>query len=244
MTRSNEAASGPSKALVTKRVVLALLLAAWPASAEDGAAAASAEPALGCATTAVRKVQQRYDGVRDLAARFQQETQSVAFGGASDPDAVSGRVVFAKPGRMRWEYEKPEPSLVVTDGKVLWIYDPAAREAQKLAVDEGYLSGAAIQFLLGEGTILDSFEVTARECAEARVELELRPREPATYEQIDLSVDPATGWILATTVHDLFGNRTRVSFSDPRPNEGAPEELFRFEPPDGVRVLSLEAPPG
>ena len=75
-----------------------------------------------------------------------------------------------------------------------------------------------------------------------RAELELRPREAATYERIDLVVDLATGWILATTVHDLFGNRTEVAFSELRPNEGAPAERFRFDPPEGVRVLSLEAP--
>jgi len=55
-----------------------------------------------------------------------------------------GRVVFAKPGRMRWVYESPEPSLVVSDGETLWIYDPAAREAQRLPVTQGYLTGAAL----------------------------------------------------------------------------------------------------
>jgi outer membrane lipoprotein carrier protein len=197
---------------------------------------------LDCAGPATQKVQERYEGVRDLSARFVQQTQSIAFGGDSAADEVSGQVLFAKPGRMRWEYEKPEPSLVVSDGKVLWIYDPSAGEAQKLAVDQGYLSGAAIQFLLGEGRILDSFDVTARECTETRVELELRPREASTYERIDLAVDPGTGWILATTVLDLFGNRTRVSFSELRANAGAGAERFQFEPPEGVRVLSLEAP--
>jgi len=228
----------PSKDAVTTRVLLSCLLLALPAAAEEG----RVEPALDCAASATQKVQERYDGVRDLSARFVQQTQSIAFGGDSEADEVSGRVQFAKPGRMRWEYEKPEPSLVVSDGKVLWIYDPSAGEAQKLTVDQGYLSGAAIQFLLGDGRILDSFEVTARECSDTRVELELRPREASTYEWIDLSVDPGTGWILATTVHDLFGNRTRVSFSEPRANEGVAAERFRFEPPEGVRVLSLEAP--
>ena len=217
------------------------LLASLALAPVAGAEAPAVEP--DCAAAVTEKVQRRYDGVQDLSAHFEQETRSVAFGGASGAEPVSGRVLFAKPGRMRWEYEKPEPSLVVSDGEVLWIYDPAAAEAQKLPVDQGYLSGAAIQFLLGSGKIGDSFQVTARECGAERAELELVPREPSTYERIELSVDPATGWILATTVHDLFGNQTRVSFRDPKPNEGAPLERFRFEPPEGVRVLQLEAPP-
>ena len=225
-----------------ERILLAILLAAQPALGEDAVEGPSAGVAPTCAASATQKVQDRYDGVSDLSGLFIQQTRSVAFGGASEPVAASGRVLFAKPGRMRWDYEKPEPSLVVSDGAVLWIYDPVAGEAQKLTVDAGYLSGAAIQFLIGDGKILDSFEVAARECTEARAELELRPREASTYEQIDLVVDLATGWILATTVHDLFGNQTEVAFSELRANEGAPAERFQFDPPEGVRVLSLEAP--
>lgn len=225
-----------------KHVLLAILLAAQPALGEDPAEAPAPVADPTCAASATQKVQDRYDGVSDLAGFFVQQTRNVAFGGASEPVAASGRVLFAKPGRMRWEYEKPEPSLVVSDGAVLWIYDPVAGEAQKLTVDAAYLSGAAIQFLIGDGKILDSFEVTAHECSEARAELELRPREASTYERIDLAVDLDTGWILATTVHDLFGNRTEVAFSELRANEGAPAERFRFDPPEGVRVLSLETP--
>ena len=63
-----------------------------------------------------------------------------------------GRVEFAKPGRMRCEYEAPEPSLVVSDGKTLWIYDPTAKEVQVLAGRAGLPLGGGVQFLLGEGS--------------------------------------------------------------------------------------------
>ena len=136
-----------------------------------------------------------------------QTTQSVAFGGDSSPasEPARGRVEFAKPGRMRFEYETPEPSLVVSDGKTLWIYDPVAKEVQVLAVEGDFLSAAAIQFLLGEGRLQESFEVTARSCAPDRAELELRPRAEASYERIELVADPVSGWIRETTVHDLLG---------------------------------------
>ena len=51
-------------------------------------------------------------------------------------------------GRMRWTYVAPEPSLVVSDGKQLWIYDPVNREAQHLTVTAAYLSGAALSFVI------------------------------------------------------------------------------------------------
>jgi outer membrane lipoprotein carrier protein len=219
----------------------AALAALWLVAAA-AAAEAPAAPAPDCAAAVSAQVQARYDGVRSLRARFDQESRNVAFGGAGGPEASPsrGRVEFAKPGRMRWEYEAPEPSLVVSDGKKLWIYDPKAKEAQVLSVDQGFLSAAAIQFLLGEGKLLESFEAKARRCDPERAELELRPRAEASYERIDLVVDRKTGWIRETTVFDLLGNETRVRFEDLEAG-GAPDEArFRFEPGAGDRVLIIE----
>jgi outer membrane lipoprotein carrier protein len=221
-------------------LVLAAALLAGPGPAR-GDAPAPAD----CAESVARRVQARYDGVRDLRARFVQTTRSVAFG-AESPDAepARGEVAFAKPGRMRWSYEAPEPSLVVSDGETLWIYDPLAREVQVLDVDEGFLSGAALQFLLGNGRLLESFRVAAEGCGRAEVTLDLVPRAEATYERLRLDVDAASGEIRRTAVVDLFGNRTDVELSDVRTNQGLAPDLFRFEPPEGVRVLRLTEPSG
>jgi outer membrane lipoprotein carrier protein len=142
---------------------------------------------------------------------------------------------------MRWSYESPEPSLVVSDGRTLWIFDPAAQEVQVLPVDEGFLSGAAIQFLLGQGRILDAFAVESPDCAADPVRLVLVPREPATYERLELLVDRSGGDIRQTEVFDLFGNRTRVAFEEVRTNTSPPAALFQFQPPPGARVLEVPA---
>ena len=222
--------------------------AAQPAPGEPPPRPAPTQPAPGspsCGPEVAARIQARYDGIRSLRARFEQTTQSVAFGGDSGPasEPARGRVEFAKPGRMRFEYETPEPSLVVSDGKTLWIYDPVAKEVQVLAVEGDFLSAAAIQFLLGEGRLQESFEVTAKSCAPERAELELRPRAEASYERIDLVADPKSGWIRETTVRDLLGNRTRVVFEDVEAGGEPDAARFRFEPPEGVRVLTLEKEP-
>jgi outer membrane lipoprotein carrier protein len=229
----------------------AALLGAGLAPAARGADAPEAparDAERACAEAVARRVQARYEGIRDLRARFEQTTRSVALGGAAPaPLAARGSVIFAKPGRMRWSYEEPEPSLVVTDGATLWIYDPRAAEVQKMAVEGAFLSGAAIQFLLGQGSLLAEFEVESSDCVAARaaareVLLELRPRQPASYERLALLADPASGDVRETTVHDLFGNVTRVRMQDVRTNQGAGSELFVFEVPEGVRVIELPPP--
>ena len=197
-----------------------------------------------CANEIARQVQQRYEKVRDLSAHFEQTTRRVALGdGAGEALVASGDVVFAKPGKMRWSYESPEPSLVVSDGATLWIYDPKAREVQKLPLGEGYLSAAGVQFLLGEGKLRDEFRVSASGCGEAIVTLGLIPRRAAHYERLEMRVDRVSFAVRETSVVDLFGNRTTIAFDALRENTKPGADLFTFTPPEGVRVLSVPGAP-
>jgi len=209
-----------------------------------GGARADGEEPADCAREIVGRVQARYDGVRDLEARFTQRSRSVAFGGAGQEMRARGVALFAKPGRMRWTYEEPEPSVVVSDGQTLWIYDPAAKEVQEFPVGQGFLSGTAVQFLLGEGKILEAFGVHAEACAGETVRLFLRPRAEATYELLELVVVRATGDVRETAVVDLFGNRTDVVFESLRSDRRPDASQFRFEAGPGVRVLRPVPAPG
>jgi outer membrane lipoprotein carrier protein len=213
----------------------------------SGSVAGAEAPASSCAAEAgvetAARVQRRYDGIRDLAAGFEQESRSATFGGQPlmDADVKRGEVVFAKPGRMRWRYAEPEPSLVVSDGETLWIHDVEGGTATRLEVTAGYLSGAALQFLLGDGEILASFDVEATRCTPERVELTLLPKEDATYERLGLVADPETGDIVATSVVDLFGNETEIRFRDVVVNQTPSAETFSFVPPEGVELIDYAA---
>jgi outer membrane lipoprotein carrier protein len=198
---------------------------------------------LSCRDAVVAALQQRYESARDLRADIVQTTRSVALGTDSSQQMTSkGTVVFAKPGKMRWSYEEPEPSLVVSDGETLWIYDVAFREAQKFPATEGYLSGAAIQFLLGEGEIGRDFEISALRCEKAGAELKLRPRKPSSYEKLHVLVNPKTGDLLKTTVFFVLGNVTEVAFSNIELNSNPAASVFRLDPPADVRVIELNEP--
>lgn len=213
----------------------------------SAAASASGDGAKACAAgrgeAVARIVQARYDDIRDLEAGFSQRSESATFAGEPlvDDAEKRGRVVFAKPGRMRWHYAAPDESVVVSDGDTLWIYDVAGATATRLEVTAGYLSGAALQFLLGDGQLLESFRVRAIACGEETVELDLVPVAESTYERLGLVADVASGDIRETSVVDLFGNRTVIRFEGTRVNQSPPAATFRFEPPAGVEVIDYGA---
>ena len=55
----------------------------------------------------------------------------------------SGEVTFKKPGRMRWDYEKPDKSSYITDGGVLWLYEPDDKQAFKQDLEGVAAAGRA-----------------------------------------------------------------------------------------------------
>jgi len=252
ISNTDRAQSGMSGAAsIAASVVLGsliLLALTTGARAEEGAAESAAD--LSCAKEVAARVQDRYEAVRDIEAHFEQTTRSVTLGsvGKAKPSRQRGHVIFAKPGRMRWTYEEPDRSLVVTDGKSTWIYEPDAGEAQRLPSAEGFFTGAALQFLLGEGQLLTEFSVVALRCGgegegqQDTAELALTPRQPASYERLGMVARRSTGEILETTIVNLLGDSTRISFSKVRENRDPPPDTFIFEPPAGVDVIDIVAP--
>jgi len=226
-------------ALAVSLLLTASRGAAIMAAAEE-AAESSGAAMMRCRDRAASAVQSRYDGVRDVSAKFEQTTRPASLGSlASKPLVSRGRVVIAKPGRMRWTYEEPEPSLVVSDGETLWLFDPKFGEVQKIPAGEGFLTGAAAQFLLGAGDMRRDFNVTAMSCRASEAELELVPRQPASYEKLFLLVDPSSGEVHGTRIVDLLGNVVGVEFHDLRFNQNPGGSEFRFQAPVGVKVIEV-----
>ena len=200
-----------------------------------------ASPSADCLDRAIDALQTRYERVTDLRAHFVQTTRAAHMGTiAPEPVTSRGHMVVAKPAKMRWVYEKPDESVVVSDGETLWIYDPAFKEAQRLPVGEGFLSGVAVQFLLGEGDLRRDFAIVLIGCEENSAELELMPRAPASYEKLRIVADPNTGSVFRTQIVDLLGNETVLELSQAETNVSPDPALFRFVAPEGVAVVELE----
>ena len=216
-------------------------LAFWIALAAGLPASAAEDD---CAEAIAGKVQARYEAVRDFRAEFEQSTERAGFPGEA-PDALraAGTVFFQKPGRMHWAYTAPAPSFVISDGEGAWVYDPVAKEAQRFELGGEFLSGAALQFLLGEGELLEAFRVRAEACAGDAVDLELEPIEPATFERLVLRVEAESGHVSETRIVDLFGNRTRLAFRNVRFGEVPEPGHFDFEAPPGTRILRVPGTP-
>jgi len=210
-------------------------------------------PALACALLAatpapaaprlavdavVERVQKRYDAASDFRARFTQTLTSTAMGRKTNS---AGGVMFKKPGRMRWDYDKPEARMFLSNGQLLWLYEPEEKQAFKQDLKTSQLP-AVLAFLMGKGRIADEFEVAwSNDTRFGRTEdyrLSLRPKQPqSTYKSIVFVVDAGDFSVRESVLVDQQGNANHFVFSDLKINAKVSDEVFRWSPPAGVRVI-------
>ena len=177
-------------------------------------------------------VEARHRAVNDLQARFVQAYRSAAFG----QDVVeSGTLRFKRPGRMRWEYRKPERKLFICDGASFYFYVPADR--QVIVRRRGGDQGLAYRLLFGEVAVAREFEANIESASADGTRVKLTPRRPdPEVESVVLDVD-AGFHLRGIAIRDLQGNRSEFRFEDVRENRGLADSDFRFEIPAGVEVV-------
>ncbi|MCC6766986.1 MAG: outer membrane lipoprotein carrier protein LolA [Deltaproteobacteria bacterium] len=225
-------------------VAVVLLLALAPLPDRGGAARAETRPggAAACPdpATIVRKLQERYDGTRTFRANVRQEMKVKSL---DVSDVSEGTVVFKKPGKMRWDFQTPRAQQIVSDGDLLWIYQPDDRQVLKAPFRAAFVSTTPVSFLLGVGRITDDFrpEADARGCTAERLYVALASKRGDEVGALAFGVDPATYDIVEASVTDPLGNVTTLGFSAIARNVDVPDATFAFTVPSGVDVIT---PPG
>ena len=200
----------------------------------QGRSAGAAAPDPSAAEALARRLDKRHQSLGDMTAQFVQTYRS---GLMQREIRESGTVSIKRPGRMRWEYVKPEKKLFVADGTTFYFYVPADRQVivRKSAGERGIPS----LLLSGRSGILSEFAVALEASSTpGRQRLRLLPRKAdPEVETVFLEVDEGDR-VRAIEVLDPQGNRSRFLFEQIRENVGLRESLFQFRVPKGVEVVT------
>jgi outer membrane lipoprotein carrier protein len=185
------------------------------------------------------RVQAFYDQTKTFQADFKQEYLIKIHPEA--PRKSQGRVIFEKPGRMSWTYDQPNGNRVVSDGKILKVYEQENQQMFEQPVDKSQYP-AALSFLLGQGSITGSFTLRTLDAAAMKYEngwvLEGTPKDPTpAYQKVLLYVDAATSQVRRVLILDAQGNRNRFEFINPVVNTPVPPGEFNFTAPPGTQVV-------
>ena len=187
---------------------------------------------------ALARLQTRYETTRTLSADFHQTIESPTL---ATPLESKGTVAFEKPNRMRWEYEAPDPQLIVGDGTTLWIYQPDDKQAIKAPLGEVFQATTPVSFLAGLGHVDRDFTATLEREEPERWVLRLVPKQDKRLGTLVLVVRKSDAGVDEARVTDSLGTTTRLRLSGEKRNVDLDPKLFRFTPPPGVDVVKPPA---
>ncbi len=187
---------------------------------------------------ALDAIQARYDGVRDMRADFEQTSYMASLGKESSSE---GSVLVERPGKMRWEYGKPDGRVIVLDGETIRIYDPSDKQLQIATLVEGGVNPTALSFLMGDGVLGEMFDAKPIDAKERKeLGLRLTPKDgDQSFESLELWVDAKTHQMRESRITDLFGNKTTLRFKNVVENNGAKKAEFEVTVPEGTEILDL-----
>ncbi len=184
---------------------------------------AIAAPALAQAPTPLAQVQQHLRAVDTMTANFVQTDRN--------GKSLSGQLSLKRPGRIRFQYQKGVPLLVVGDGKALTMIDYSVKQVSRWPVGNSPLA-----VLLDPSKDIASFAKLVSGGDPNLILVGARDPKHPEFGTITIAFlrspgAPAGLLLQGWTVLDAQNNRSVVQLSAQRFNVAIPDETFRWSDP-------------
>ena len=190
-------------------------------------------------TDIIQMIQKQYQSILSFSGHF---IQTSFRNNTEIARKAKGLVSYKRPGKMRWLYEAPEEQLLVTNGEILWLFDPLLENVtiQKL---EKLTHGTALSFLLGLGDIQADFnqrvvisQVLFTSSEALIVELEPK-KEAANLSFIQLAVHPVTYNLQKIALMDQQSNYRIIELESMSYNIALEDNFFEFKVTPDMEVI-------
>lgn len=159
--------------------------------------------------------------------------------------SYQGRAFLSGP-LFRFETKSPEKSLVVYDGKVLWVVQyPDPELGGPIQVLRGKVEGPQkdqmlLTELLAKGKLLQSFEISRTGESDGVISYEGLPKEKGmTLQKVMVQVKSKDKELKTLEYIDDVGNKTSLHIQQQKLLKDARPELFRYRLEKGAQVTDI-----
>ena len=181
---------------------------------------------------AIDKLHRFLETTRTLRADF---AQIVVAKNGKRPQQSVGVMMISRPGKFRWQIEKPYSQLLVGDGEKIWMYDPDLRQVTVKKMDSA-LGSTPAALLVGSNNLEKNFNLRELGEREGLEWLEATPKSADSgFEKLQLGFFGDE--LKAMELFDNFGQTTSLAFANVLINPALPAAQFRFTPPAGTDVI-------
>lgn len=183
----------------------------------------------------VQRLTSFFQGTSSMRAQFR---QTVLDNQGRKVQEVTGAMQLLRPGRFRWDYNKPYVQIVVGDGKKVWLYDPELNQVTVRPLDK-VLGSSPAALLAGSKDIEKTFDLRADKRQDQLDWVEVTPKDKESgFEHMFLGFQGES--LQEMELHDNFGQTTVIEFSKLERNPKLNAQAFRFVPPQGADVVGDE----
>lgn len=180
----------------------------------------------------VEALHQFLANTRSLKADFAQVVQTRQ---GRKPQHSSGIMSFLRPGKFRWQIDKPYPQLMVGDGQKFWIYDPELKQVTVRKLGKA-LGSTPAALLAGKNELEQNFSLKDDGEKDGLVWVEALPKQAESgFEKVRVGF--SGGDLQAMELFDSFGQITSLKFSKLEKNTSLNPAIFKFQPPPGADVV-------
>ncbi len=181
----------------------------------------------------IRKVDDHYNHLKSLRAHYTEH-----YAGMGMDRTESGTLLLKKPGRMRWNYDKPVGKVFVLDGKYAWFYTPGDAQAQRIPAKQLDDLRSPLRFLLGHTQLKKELDQLTVPPEGAGFKISGVPKGmEQRVKLLTLGVTSA-GTIERMRLEEIGGAITEFTFTGIEENVPVKNEDFVFRPPAGVNVVN------
>lgn len=188
------------------------------------------------------KTEAKYQQINAFTATFRQTTTSSA-AGTLTPGEASGRLYYAKPRQMRWEYDEPELQVFTANNHYAWLYVPSENQVSLFDAGKLFASPLARTFFDGAVGLKNYFEVTldAAQSTKTSAVLKLVPKqEDPNVKLLFLWIDLQSYRITRIDSQDLLGNTNKIILESLTQVPSLDPRLFHLEVPQGTVIADAE----
>ncbi len=148
-----------------------------------------------------------------------------------------GTVYYRKPGLMRWEFSGEDQELIVSDGKLLYSYQPDLNQVIETPLAQAFRSSSFAAFMLGIGNVQRDFDasIPATSESDGLTHVTLKPKNGG--DLVEMGLDPTTLNLQTLRLTDALGDGTDLTFSDFKSGAPLDDKLFAFIPPTGADIV-------
>lgn len=150
-------------------------------------------------------------------------------------EEASGQALLSRPDKIRWEVLKPYKQLVVSDGDVVWLYDPDLFQAIRRPLIRDKAESLALVLFGSAEELATHFTISVQGKDERSTGFLLVPKDKSVYfDSLELLFkgDRVYELILA----DSHDQQTIFTLSRFKLNPQITPAVFRFSPPEGIDV--------